>query len=126
MRSEADKEQMSDDRERGPAIIDAHQELVGRIEQSAGRMRALSVVTIIVAAVLAVAYLSQLLLPVSGTTTVTVNLTDPVNVASEVVVMGLAVAWLYVGVSDFRFSSRVRREVSAARSKEKSIQDRVS
>ncbi|MDE1853389.1 MAG: hypothetical protein KGI38_06540 [Thaumarchaeota archaeon] len=117
---------MSDEAERGPQIIDAHQELVRHVEQTAGRIRALSMLTIMVAAVLAVSYLYQLVLPLAGTTAVSVNLTDPVNVGTELVVLLLVVLWLYVGLRDLRFSSRLSREIRLARSKEEDIQDRIS
>ena len=117
---------MDSNSERGPEIIDAHQDFVRHIEQGAARMRVLSAVTLVVAAVLALAYVSQLVLPLTGTTTVSVNLTDPFNVATELVVLVLAVVWLYVGVQDFRFSSRMRREIFEARSKEQQVQDRIS
>ena len=117
---------MSDDREKGPQIIDAHQELVRHIEQGAGRIRILSILTVVVAALLAVSYVSQLALPLTGTTTVTVSLTDPSNVAIEVVVLALALVWLYVGANDLRFSWRMKGEIRTARAKEKDIQDRIS
>ncbi len=117
---------MNEEEERGAAIIDAHQELVGHIEQSTGRMRVLSAVTVLVALVLALSYVSQLFLPLTGTTTATVNLTDPAIVASELVVLTMALAWLYLGVRDLRFSSRVRRDIMQARAKEKAIQDKLS
>jgi hypothetical protein len=117
---------MSDDKESGTEIIDAHQELVTRIEQSTGRIRALSLVTVLVAAILAVSYISQLALPLTGTSTVTVHLSDPANIASELVVLALALAWMYVGVSDYRFSSRVRAQIDTARAKEKEIEEKIS
>jgi len=117
---------MSGDKEAGAEIIDAHQELVSRIEQSTGRIRALSLVTILVAAILAVSYVSQLALPLTGTDTVTVHLSDPANVASELIVLLLALAWMYIGVSDYRFSSRVRGQIETARRKEKEIEGRIS
>jgi uncharacterized membrane protein (DUF485 family) len=117
---------MNDDREQGPQIIDAHQELVRHIEQGAARMRVLSSLTLVVAAVLVVAYLSQLLLPFTGTNIVTVNLSDSFNVATELVVLALALVWLYVGFQDFRFSSRMRKEILGARVKERQIQDKLA
>jgi len=77
-------------------------------------------------AILAVSYVSQLALPLRGTSTVTVHLSDPTNVASELVVLSLALVWLYVGVSDYRFSSRVRGRIEAARMKEKEIEERIT
>lgn len=117
---------MDDEKERGPGIIDAHQELVRHIEQSAGRIRFLSILTVVVAAALAVSYLLQLVLPLTGTTTVIVDLAAPSNIVAELVVFALVLIWLYVGVSDLRFSSRIKHEISLARSKERGIQDRIS
>jgi hypothetical protein len=117
---------MAEDPENASKVIDAHQEMVARVEQGTSRVRALSVITIIVAGVLSVAYLSQLALPLTGVKTVTVNLTDPANVVTELVVLALALAWLYVGISDLRFSWRIRGEIESARRREKELQERVS
>ena len=117
---------MDDEKERGPGILDAHQELVRHIEQSVGRIRVLSLLTIGVAVVLSVSYLLQLVLPLTGTTTVTVDLTAPSNIATELAVLILVLVWLYVGISDLRFSSRMKNEISGARLKEKGIEDRIS
>jgi len=112
---------MNEDRKKGPEIIEAHQELVGHIEQGARRMQVLSVVTVIVAGFLAISYVAQLALPLTGTKTQTVNLTDPTLVITELVALGLTVVWLYVGVSDLGFSLRMKREISRARLKKKEI-----
>jgi hypothetical protein len=117
---------MSNEKERGPGIIDAHQEMVRHIEQSAGRIRFLSSLTVGVAVLLAASYLLQLLLPLTGTTTVTVDLSAPSNIVTEVAVLALVLVWLYVGVSDLRFSLRMKKEIGGARSKEKGIQDKIS
>jgi hypothetical protein len=116
---------MSEEAERGPEILNAHQELVQHIEQGTSRIRALSIVTIIVAALLAISYASQLVLPLAGTSVVTVNLSDPANIGTELVVLALALVWLYVGVRDLRFSWRMKGEIRAARSKEKEIQEKI-
>ena len=117
---------MTEEVERGPAVLDAYQELVSRIEQGTRRMRALAVITVAVAALLSVAYLSQLALPLTGTTSETVNLSDPTLIASEILVLILTLLWLYVGVSDLRFISRVRGDLAAARAKERQLQDRIA
>jgi len=117
---------MNEQAEKGPDILDAHQELVSRIEQSAGRMRALAALTVAVAALLAVAYALQLALPLTGTTSETVSLTDPALVATEVMILALTIIWLYVGLSDLRFTSRVRGEIAAAREEERRLQSRLS
>ena len=117
---------MSEEAEKGPGILDAYQEMISRIEQSAGRMRGLAALTVAVAALLSVAYLLQLALPLTGTTSETVSLTDPALIAAEVLVLALTLLWLYVGVSDLRFTTRVRGEIAAARAKERHLQDQMS
>jgi len=42
-----------------------------------------------------------------------------------VVVLALALLWLYVGVSDLRFTWRIRGEIGAAREKEEQLRDRM-
>jgi hypothetical protein len=117
---------MTDDKERGREIIEAHQEMVHHIEQGAGRIRLLSAVTVVVALVLAASYVLQLALPLSGQKSVTVSLTDPGNVAAELIVLFLTLVWLYVGLRNFSFSSRMKREIEASREKEKVLSERVS
>jgi hypothetical protein len=117
---------MTEEKERAAGVIEAHGELVGHIERSASRMRALSAVTVVVASVLLVSYAFQLLLPLTGESSVTVNLRDPGNVAAELVVFALAAVWLYVGARDLMFSSRIRRRIMGARSYEREIEKRIS
>jgi hypothetical protein len=117
---------MSEEAERGPEILDAHQELVSRIEQSTGRMRALAAITVVVAVLLSVAYLVQIALPLMGTTTQTVNLADPTLIATEIGVLALVLIWLYVGISDLRFTLRLKREIGSARAKEGQLQERMT
>ena len=117
---------MGDDEIDGAAVVAAHQELVSRVEKSATRMRILSLVTVLAAVFLVLSYASQLLLPFSGTTAVTVRLDDPGVVAGELVILALVLVWLWVGVSDYMFASRMRREIRNARLKEAEIAERVS
>ena len=113
--------QMSGDREKAAGIIEAHQELVGHLERSAGRMRVLSAVTVIVALVLCVSYVSQLLLPIFGVTSVPVSLTDPGTITVEVIVLGLALVWLYVGLRDLAYASRLGKQIALARGEEREL-----
>lgn len=112
---------MSGDREKAAGIIEAHQELVGHLERSAGRMRVLSAVTVIVALVLCVSYVSQLLLPIFGVTSVPVSLTDPGTITVEVIVLGLALVWLYVGLRDLAYASRLGTQIALARGEEREL-----
>lgn len=116
---------MADDKERGPEIIEAHQELVGHVEKSASRMRALSMLTVVVALALSASYVIEIFLPFFGQTVETVNLADPTLRALEVIVLALALLWLYVGVRDLRFSSRMKKEIREARMKEQGLGERV-
>lgn len=119
--------QMSEEESRSARIIEAHQDLIRHIESGSGRIRSLSVVTVIVALVLSVSYIYQLALPVLfGETTVTVNLSDPANVAAEFLVLALALLWLYVGIRDYTFSTRLAREIRRARAQEKDVLARLS
>jgi hypothetical protein len=116
---------MPDEREDAVKVIEAHQELVTRLERTTGRMRALSLVTVLVAVFFALAYAYQLLLTFTGTKIVTVNLADPANEATEIVVLLLALAWLYVGARDYLFSTRIRKVVGRARLNEKELEKRL-
>jgi hypothetical protein len=116
---------LSDREEQGPNVIEAHQDFVRHVEQGANRMRALSIATLVVSVVLAVSYISQLALPLAGTTEVTVYLTDPTNIAVELVVLGLALVWFYVGVRDYSYSTKMRRDISIARAREDEIRAKI-
>ncbi len=115
---------------RGPEpekVIEAHQEFVSHIEGGSSRMRALSLVTIAVAVLLAASYVVQLTIPYfTGETTVTVNLTDPGNVVTELVLLALALVWLYVGLRDFFFSNRMKKAIQEARTKEKAVEKQIA
>ena len=95
------------------------------MEKSADKMRVMAVITLVVGSPLALYYVSHLLLPLFGTTVVTVNLGDSYLVASELVVLGLAIVWLLVGAMDLLFAGRVKRKIRAAREKEREIEARI-
>ncbi len=107
------------------SVVEAHQELVSHIERGMARIRALSLLTITVAAVLAVSYAFQLALPLDGVSTVTVNLASPANEAAEVAVLFLSLVWLYVGVSNALFVRRVGSRIVEARNREGELEKRV-
>jgi hypothetical protein len=118
-------DRLNDEKEKGVEILEAHQEMVGHIERGARRIRVLSVVTIVVAAVLLVSYVYQLLLPLTGVKNVTVDLTAPSNQVAEVLVLILVLAWLYVGVRNLRFSSKMSRDIAKARTREEEVANRL-
>jgi hypothetical protein len=107
-------------------IIEAHGSFVKHIEDGQARMRALSLVTMVVAFLLLASYFDQVLTPfTTGTKTVTVNLLDPTLLALEVVLILVTFAWLYVGVVNYLFASRLGRQIKEARAKEKEIETRL-
>ena len=116
---------MSDDAGR-LAVVEAHRELVSRIEESAARIRALSVATVVVAGLLAASYSFQLALPLTGLKSVTVSLASPVDEGAEVVVLVLALVWLYVGAANLLFLSRVGSRIAEAKQREREIEKEIS
>lgn len=109
------------------SVLEIHEEFLQRVEAGSARIRTLSLVTIFVAALLALSYVFEIATPyIYGTTTVSVNLTDPILVAFEVVLTILALIWLYVGISDYRFVSRLAKSISQARTLEKEIEREIS
>ena len=108
------------------AILDAHEEFVQHIESGQARIRVLSIITMVVAFLLLASYFDQVLTPfTTGTKVVTVNLLDPTLLALEVVLILVTFAWLYVGVVNYLFASRLGKQIKEARAKEKEIESRV-
>jgi uncharacterized membrane protein (DUF485 family) len=109
------------------AIDEAHEDFAQHIETGSGRIRTLSVLTLVVSVLLLASYFSQLLLPfVTGQRTVTVNLVDPSLLVFEVLIIMLTLAWLYVGAVNYLFSTRLGRQVKEARAKEREIEKRIT
>ncbi len=118
-------EHLSDDGDKEPSveIIEAHGSFVQHIEVGSARMKTLSVITIVVAFLLLASYFYQVVTPfATGTSVVTVNLLDPTLLAFEAVLIVVTFAWLYVGVVNYLFASRLGRQVREARAKEKAIE----
>jgi preprotein translocase subunit SecE len=107
-------------------IIELHEEFVQNIELGSTRIRNLSILTMAVAFLLFVLYLDQLLIPiVTGEQLVTVNLRDPVLIVTEIVLLVLTFAWLYVGAINFLFSRKMNKAIRIARIKEMEIEARI-
>jgi len=118
---------LSDKAESAVIIDEAHEDFAQHIETGSGRIRVLSILTLIVSVLLLASYFSQLLLPlVTGQTTVTVNLVDPSLLVFEGLIIILTFAWLYVGAVNYLFSTRLGKQVKQARAKEQEIEKRMS
>jgi hypothetical protein len=115
-----------DEKEPAVQIIEAHGSFVQHIEDGSAKIKRLSIVTIAVAFLLLASYFGQVLTPfVTGTKVVTVNLLDPALLALEVVLILVTFAWLYVGVVNYLFASRLGRQIKEARAKEREIEMRL-
>jgi hypothetical protein len=118
---------MSDDRDPKVMAIEMHEEFIQHIERGGSKIKTLSWTTVIVALILVGSYIYQLALPyATGTTSVTVNLADPTLQATELGVMVLGLVWLYVGVRDLLFTSKMDRAIREVRALEKDIEKRIS
>jgi len=115
--------------ERSPAVmvVETHEEVLRHLEEGQSRIRALSLITVAVTFTLAASYFSQILLPFveTGQRYQTVDLLNPGLVALEVVVLALTVAWLYVGVVNYLFSTKLGKQVKEIREAEKALLKRV-
>jgi len=109
-----------------PSQVEIHEEFIQHVEDGSSKMRLLSAVSAVVAFLLILAYLAQLILPLTGTTSVTVSLTDPTLIATEVGVLVLTFAWLYVGVRDYRFTTGLAKQIKAARAAEAAMQKKIA
>ena len=114
---------MSEER---PSQVEVHEEFLQHVEDGSVRMRVLAAVSSVVATVLVISYVSQLALPFTGTTSVTVSLTDSTLIVSELAVLVLAIAWLYVGVSNYRFTTKLARRITAARAAEADLEKKLT
>ena len=72
-------------------------------------------------------YVLQIIYPfVFGQSIVSVNLLDPTLVAIQAILILLAFAWLYVGVVNYLFASRLDRKIKQARAKEREIEKMIT
>src|SRR5437879_11982674 len=109
------------------SVLEIHEEFLQHVEAGSAKIKTLSAVTIFVSALLAVSYFIEIASPYRfGLTTASVNLRDPILVGFEVILTILALTWLYVGISDFRFVARLSKSIRRARALEKEIEKEVS
>ena len=106
--------------------MEAHEEFVQHIEDGSAKMRSLSLITMVVAFLLLASYFDQVLTPfTTGTKVVTVNLLDPTLLTLEAILIVVTFAWLYVGVVNYLFASRLGKQIKGARAKEKEIESKL-
>ena len=108
------------------SFLELREEVLQRVEAVGGKIKRLSQITMFVATALALGFVTQIVIPyLGGNATQTVNLTDPILVTVEVVLTALALVWLYVGVSDYLFTTRLSKSIRRARVLEKEIENEV-
>lgn len=118
---------MSDKGDARVAAIEVHEDFLQHVEDGRSKIKLLSIITIVVAFIFEVSYGYQLLLPVmTGTKIVVVNLTDPALIASEFVFILLGGAWLYVGIVNYLFQTRMGRSIDRARAMEREVERRMN
>ncbi|MBI2648508.1 MAG: hypothetical protein HYY68_06810 [Thaumarchaeota archaeon] len=117
---------MSEETPPGVRVLEAHEEFKQHIEAGASKVTALGLITMVVAFLLLASYFSQLLLPyVGGTRYQTVDLLNPALVVTQILLMILTAAWLYVGAVNYLFGRRLGRTVREIRASEKQLEKRI-
>lgn len=110
----------------GESVLEIHEEFLKHVEAGSAKIKTLSMVTIVVAALLAASYVYEVALAYAGSQQqVTVNLRDPALVSVELVLTALALVWLYVGVNDYRFVARLSKSIAKARALEEGIEREI-
>lgn len=103
-------------------IMEGHEEFIQHLEAGASKIKGLALITVVVAALLAIGFVIQLALPLAtGQTVVQVSLTDPFLVSFEVLLLALALVWLYVGIRDYAFMRRLGAQIREARRQEREL-----
>jgi len=117
---------LSDLGEARAKAIEAHEEFLQHVEDGKSRIRTLSVISMIISVYLVLSYLTQLLYPLTGTDVVTVTLTDPAVIATEVVGLAVVSAWFSLSFLDYRFTTRLSGAIKGARSFEDELEHQMS
>lgn len=108
-------------------VLELREEVLQRVEAVGKRIKRLALVTVVVAFLLALSYIVEMSYPyLTGSTSETVNLGDPGLVVIEAFLTVLALIWVYVGVSDYRFVSRLSRSIQVAREREEELEKSIA
>jgi uncharacterized membrane protein len=117
---------MSEEKSPVFTMIEAHEEWLQRMDSTASRTRRLSVITVIAAGWLTLAYAVQLVLLLTGETAVSVQVSSPILAAYQGILLILVVLWLYTGLDYYRFTSRLKKQVARARDEEAELERRIT
>jgi hypothetical protein len=119
---------MSGEESPSRSLLEAHESFIQHVEAGRSRIRLLSVITVIVAFLLVASYFSQLVLPLVSPSArfQTVDLLNPSLIATQVLLIILVAAWLYVGVANYLFASRLGRSIREIRTAERELEKRIT
>ena len=107
-------------------MIEAHEEWLKRMDAAASRTRRLSVITVVAAGLLTLAYAAQFVLSLTGTPAVLVQVSSPILIGFQGILLILVVLWLYTGLDFYRFTSRLKKQVAKARQEEAELERRIT
>ncbi len=109
-------------------VIQSYEQLLRKVEAGHSRIKALGIITLVVSFLLIAAYFSQLILPFVSPTArfQTVDLLSPSLIVTEVILIVLACAWLYVGAVNTLFAARLGKSIREIRAMEKELEKRIS
>jgi hypothetical protein len=117
---------LSEDRDPKMMVIEMHEEFIQHMEKGGSIIKTLSSITVVVALLLVGSYAYELASPYfTGTTSVTVNLVDPVLQATEIGLLALGLAWLSIGLRDLVFTRKMSKAIREVRALEKEIEERI-
>jgi membrane protein implicated in regulation of membrane protease activity len=116
---------MSEDKSPVATMIDAHEEWLRRMNATASRTKNLSIITIVAAGLLTLAYAAQFVLSLTGTAAVVVQVSSPILIAFQGFILILVVLWLYTGLDFYRFTSRLKKQVARAQEEEAELERRI-
>jgi len=109
------------------SVIELREEVLQRVENVGTRIRRLSILTLFVSGLLAVSYVVEIILPYFGGSAIqTVNLKDPSLVAFEIFLTFMVLLWFFVGLSDYRFVTRLSSQVAQARVRERVLEREIT
>ncbi len=107
--------------------MEAHDEFIQQIENGTSKIRFLSIITVVVSLLLVASYIYQLLLPFfSSTRIVSVSLLNPGLLVMKTLLLILGAAWVYVGIINYLFSTRMGRAIQKGRAMEKEMEKRIT
>ncbi len=109
------------------SALELREEVLQRVEGVERRIKRISMLTMVVALGLLLGFVYQIVLPFTGgSATQTVSLTDPALVTVEIALSALALVWLLIALSDYRFAARLSNSIRKVRSREKEIERELS